>query len=197
MVSVAGTVDGVDFKIGDRLISILDNASTSTYANNWFKDDGTDRSIKEQVEASTEKTTFADNDWFNILDSAASFVLKKVSWATIKAAIQSLLKFENITGARQVLAAANGTINLDLNTHSKWRVTCTGNVTYNFQNIPTSNDVKGPIIVERSGAFTQSWSQTINWKANSEDYDGTKINETVLEIESDVIWAFNTIIGDA
>lgn len=43
IVSVAGTVDSIDFNVGDRLLSILDAASTTTYANNWFKDDGTDQ----------------------------------------------------------------------------------------------------------------------------------------------------------
>ena len=35
IVSVEGTQDGIDFKIGDSLISLLDNASTTTYLNNW------------------------------------------------------------------------------------------------------------------------------------------------------------------
>lgn len=43
IVSVAGTVDSVSFNIGDRVIAILDNASTSTFALNWFKADYTDQ----------------------------------------------------------------------------------------------------------------------------------------------------------
>src|SRR5690606_11248217 len=39
IVSVGGTVDSVAFAIGDRIIAIVDNASTSTFANNWFKAD--------------------------------------------------------------------------------------------------------------------------------------------------------------
>ena len=42
-VTVAGTVDGVSFAINDRLIAILDNASTTTYSSNWFKADYTDQ----------------------------------------------------------------------------------------------------------------------------------------------------------
>lgn len=42
IVSVAGTVNSVVFAIGDRIIAITDNASTTTYANNWFKADYTD-----------------------------------------------------------------------------------------------------------------------------------------------------------
>ena len=42
IVSVSGTVDSVSFTANDRIIAITDNASTTTYANNWFKADYTD-----------------------------------------------------------------------------------------------------------------------------------------------------------
>lgn len=41
-VSVAGTVNSVSFEVGDRLIAVVNNASTSTYASNWTKLDATD-----------------------------------------------------------------------------------------------------------------------------------------------------------
>jgi len=41
IVSVAGTVDGVEFSINDRVISILDDASTTTYSSTWVKADYT------------------------------------------------------------------------------------------------------------------------------------------------------------
>jgi hypothetical protein len=43
IVSVAGTVDSVAFAINDRIIAITDNASTGTFAANWFKADYTDQ----------------------------------------------------------------------------------------------------------------------------------------------------------
>lgn len=43
IVSVAGTVDGVAFDVNDRIISIADNASTSTFDANWHKSDYTDQ----------------------------------------------------------------------------------------------------------------------------------------------------------
>lgn len=43
LVTADGTVDGIEFKNGDRIIAILDNASTTTYASNWYKADYTDR----------------------------------------------------------------------------------------------------------------------------------------------------------
>lgn len=42
IVSVGGTVNSVDFVANDRIVAILDNASTTTYASNWFKLDYTD-----------------------------------------------------------------------------------------------------------------------------------------------------------
>ena len=41
-VSGAGTVGGVAFAIGDNIVALTDNASTSTYAGNWSKHDQTD-----------------------------------------------------------------------------------------------------------------------------------------------------------
>ncbi|EJL66318.1 hypothetical protein [Flavobacterium sp. CF136] len=37
------TIDGVKFNNGDRIIAVVDNASTSTYASNWYLADYTDR----------------------------------------------------------------------------------------------------------------------------------------------------------
>ncbi|MEL0098501.1 MAG: hypothetical protein VW907_02990, partial [Opitutae bacterium] len=53
IVSVAGTVDGVAFSVNDRLLAIVDSASTSTYASNWLKLDYTDQvlSVNSQTGA--------------------------------------------------------------------------------------------------------------------------------------------------
>jgi hypothetical protein len=42
-VTVAGTVNGVAFAVNDRIIAKVDNASTTTFAGNWFKADYTDQ----------------------------------------------------------------------------------------------------------------------------------------------------------
>jgi hypothetical protein len=46
--------------------------------------------VAEQITAATSKTTPADADNFGITDSAASNVLKKLSWVNIKTALNSL-----------------------------------------------------------------------------------------------------------
>lgn len=43
IINVAWTIDWVEFNVNDRLIAITDNASTTTYANNWIKADYTDQ----------------------------------------------------------------------------------------------------------------------------------------------------------
>lgn len=42
IVSVAGTVSGVEFNANDRIIALLDDASETVYNTNWFKEDYTD-----------------------------------------------------------------------------------------------------------------------------------------------------------
>lgn len=42
IVSTGGTVDGVDFNTGDRILAITNEASSTTYAGNWLKLDYTD-----------------------------------------------------------------------------------------------------------------------------------------------------------
>lgn len=66
IVSVGGIVDSVAFTVGDRIIAITDNASTSTYASNWFKADYTDTdattSVKGVVELATDAEARARTD---------------------------------------------------------------------------------------------------------------------------------------
>ena len=57
IVSVGGTVDSVVFAVGDRVIAILDNASTTTFASNWFKADYTDQVLS--VNGSTGAVTIS------------------------------------------------------------------------------------------------------------------------------------------
>lgn len=43
IVTTAGTVDGVDFAVNDRLLALVDSAADDTYADNWLKLDYTDQ----------------------------------------------------------------------------------------------------------------------------------------------------------
>lgn len=64
IVTVAGTVNGVDFAVNDRILAIVDNALTNTYANNWLKLDYTDQVLSVagatgNVSAATIKAALA------------------------------------------------------------------------------------------------------------------------------------------
>ncbi|BCJ90048.1 hypothetical protein IZ6_07830 [Terrihabitans soli] len=91
IVSVSGTVGGVAFTNGDRLIAITDAPSTTVYASNWFKADYTDLltglTLGAALAACSAKTTPVDADVVGFGDSAASGELKKVTWANIKATL--------------------------------------------------------------------------------------------------------------
>jgi len=43
IVIATATVDGVAFTSGDRIVALINNASTTVYANNWLKQDYTDQ----------------------------------------------------------------------------------------------------------------------------------------------------------
>lgn len=138
IVSVAGTVGGTAFAINDRLLAIVDNASTTVYASNWHKLDYTDQvlsvngetgavtlttddvsdsgqtakyttaaditklagiealadvtdagNVGSSIHGATGKTTPVDADTVPLIDSAASNVLKKVTWANVKATLKT------------------------------------------------------------------------------------------------------------
>lgn len=68
IVSVAGTVNSVAFALNDRIIAITDNASTTTFAANWFKADYTDQVLS--VAGRTGAVTLAAADLTDITATA-------------------------------------------------------------------------------------------------------------------------------
>lgn len=69
IVSVGGTVGGQAFVANDRIIAIIDNASTSTFANNWFKADYTDQVLS--VAGRTGAVTLAQADISGLTTASA------------------------------------------------------------------------------------------------------------------------------
>jgi hypothetical protein len=147
LVSVGGTVSGQIFSIGDRLISILDGASTTVYAGNWIKADYTDVSFSSEVAASSEKTSVNDSDLFGILDSAASFITKKLTFANIKSTIKTYTDTLYVALANFLEEKINGTAIEDLDMHTNYSVNLssaahgryrlTGNTNLTFTNTPS------------------------------------------------------------
>jgi hypothetical protein len=66
-VSTAGTVNSIPFNVGDVLIAIVDNASTSTYASNWIslevnRDQATETALGLAEIATQAETDAGTND---------------------------------------------------------------------------------------------------------------------------------------
>ena len=59
-VSVAGTVDSIDFAVGDNLVATADNASASTFVANWSKHDQTP-SLVDDIDFDTKAALEAAN----------------------------------------------------------------------------------------------------------------------------------------
>jgi len=112
IVSVGGTVDGVVFTAEDRIVALTDNASTSVYASNWHHLDYTDQvssvagrtgavvitasdladfadGIADGIHGASAKTTLVDADELGLSDSAATWGIKKVTWANVKATLET------------------------------------------------------------------------------------------------------------
>lgn len=110
IVSVAGTVGGIAFAVNDRLIAILDNASTTTFASNWFKADYTDQVLS--VAGKTGALTLQVADITDMsangrsLMSAADYAAMKVLLAYTKSDVglgnvdntSDATKFDNTAG---------------------------------------------------------------------------------------------------
>lgn len=84
-VSVAGTVNGVVFTVGDRITALVNNASTTVYAANWLKSEDSEFGI--EISASTTKDAVADTDLFGFSDQAAGGLGKKTAWSNLKSLI--------------------------------------------------------------------------------------------------------------
>lgn len=92
VISVAGTLGGVAIQVGDFVIANVDTpAQTST---NWdtlntnvsyVPLEATSSAMGAFLNSLTEKTTPVDADMVDLMDSGASNVAKKLSWANIKA----------------------------------------------------------------------------------------------------------------
>jgi hypothetical protein len=95
-ISVAGTLGSVAVGIGDTIRALADTPGQT--ASNWAVMENNLGYVPERsIDAATAKTTPVDADTMGIIDSAASNVLKKVTWANIKATLKAY--FDTLYGA--------------------------------------------------------------------------------------------------
>ena len=98
IVSVAGTVDGRSFIAGDRIIAIINNASTTTYASNWFHADYTD--AVSSVAGRTGAVTLTNTD---ISGLGALALASGVSTALIDDNAVTYAKMQDIANGLSVI----------------------------------------------------------------------------------------------
>lgn len=98
IVSVGGTVGGVDFVANDRIVALADNASTTVYANNWHKLDYTDQVLSVAGRTGAVTLTSAD-----VTDSTADGrAMLTTTYASMRALL-SLTALATATAAAGVL----------------------------------------------------------------------------------------------
>ena len=122
IVSADGTVDGITFNTNDRLISLVDGASATTYDPNWYKADYTDQVLS--VNGSTG-TVVLNTDNISAIDATNKYVsgddLTKLSNITVTQAvnldtIESNVNLNNdkvsnvSTNLAYTASATNGTV---------------------------------------------------------------------------------------
>lgn len=95
-VSVAGTVDGISFSVGDDIYAVTNNASTTTYASNWLKIEGS--ITLGEVQAAVGFT-------FGALAAASSVTASLISDASANG--RSLITAANYAAMKTLLAIAN------------------------------------------------------------------------------------------
>jgi hypothetical protein len=219
-VSVAGTVGGQSFSVNDRLIAIIDNASTTTYAGNWIHADYSDQvtsvaglqgvitasglrtainvadgadvtsatNVGSSINGSTAKTSLVDADSMPLIDSEASNVLKKITWANLKSTIKTYYDSVSATLTNKTLTnptvtnyvettyspSAGSSFTVDLANGTIQKFTTNANATIT---LPTSVSGKSFIvIVAYGGTHSITWAgATIKWAGGSEPTE-TSVN---------------------
>jgi hypothetical protein len=95
-VSVAGTLDGVAVGVGDAVRALADTPGQT--ASNWAVMENNLGYVPERsINAADAKTTPVDADSLGVIDSEDSSLLKKITWANIKATLKAY--FDTLYGA--------------------------------------------------------------------------------------------------
>lgn len=207
-VSIAGTVDSVDFAVGDRVIAVTDNASTATYAANWTKLDATDAvtavvGLTGSVSKANLLTALNVEDGADVTDAgnvqAAGALMDSelTNEAAIKAINQSLVTTAKptfaavletvyaITGTTPSISASNGGI-------QTWGLS--GNST------PTdglSNGDSVTLMIDDGTAYTVTWTSLVGqWIGGSAPTLATS-GYTVVELWKVGGVVYGAYVGDA
>jgi hypothetical protein len=111
-ISVAGTLGSAAVGVGDTVRALADTPGQT--AGNWAVMENNLGYVPERsIDAASAKTTPVDADTMGLIDSAASNVLKKVTWANIKAALKAYFDTLYPSSAVGTFTATGGSITTD------------------------------------------------------------------------------------
>lgn len=120
--------------------------------------------IAAEIVAATGKTTPVDADLLALVDSAASFVLKKLTWANLKATLKTYFDtlYVSLTPSVTVVSySATTTVDLSTIAHGGIaRITLTGNITIQLSNGTDGKKFVLELIQDGTGSRTVSLSGT-------------------------------------
>ena len=147
--------------------------------------------VASQTHAATGKATPVDADALPLVDSAASNVLKKLTWANLKAAAlawavsqaNSWAGLQTFTDLRETMVTANtGTAyTINLANGTLFDLTLTGNCTYTF---PSAVSGKQFTLLQKQDG---TGSRTVTWPSNVRWASGTAPTITATAGRTDVI----------
>lgn len=164
--------------VTDAHLTLLGNTSGTNSGNETTTSEGA------LINGATAKATPVDADQIGLMDSAASNVLKKLSWANLKATAKTYfdglylalaggtmtgnlaLKTFTETGTTSV-GNITGATNLPWNGGSVYKATLTGNVTFTFTGTPVAGQSMTLILTQdATGSRTITWP-TMKWAGGS------------------------------
>lgn len=135
--------------------------------------------FESEVSVAGVKTIPVDADLFGILDSAAAFVVKSLSFANIKTALSLL--FANKYGTRITNGAVTTTYILDHAAANDWKLTLTGDTTFSDSSLPTGTDTL-EFTIKLTGAFVPTFPAY--WDILGDAYDGAGWNFISVQIHN-------------
>lgn len=119
-----------------------------------------DTSFWDVINSATEKTTPVDADMIGLMDSAASNILKKLSWANIKATLKTYFDSLTTTLTNKTLALSSNTIS---GTKAQFNTACTDwDFIYSWDNA-TSLNMNTAKILWRSTASAWAVEEISVW----------------------------------
>lgn len=190
IVSVGGTVNGIVFVAYDRIVAIIDNASTSLYVTNWLKLDYSD--VVSSVAGKTGAVSLAIGDIFNLVESLAAKAASDHNHSTGTQTFESV-----IIGTSRLTPEAHGnqsgTLSASLTTYQAHSLTVTGNLAITTTNWPAGVYQEAIYIIQNGGAYTLTIDGLSFPGLKSSGWDVVKIAK--IHGTSDVMGGMNNDLG--